>query len=101
MMKYELGLDEPDPNRVTKSALTIGTAYVVGGLIPLAPYFVVAHLPSALGVSCLLTLRCLFVFGYFKSNVTGQPPLAGAFKVMLISALAAAAAFSVAHFVNA
>lgn len=101
MMKYELGLDEPDPNRATKSALTIGTAYVVGGLIPLAPYFVVAHPPSALGVSCLLTLLCLFVFGYVKSKVTGQPPLAGAFKVMLIGALAAAAAFGVARFVNA
>lgn len=100
MMKYELGLDEPDPKRATKSALTIGSAYVVGGLIPLAPYFVVTHPPTALLFSCLLTLLCLFVFGYFKSKVTGQPPLAGAFKVMLIGALAAAAAFGVARFIT-
>lgn len=96
MMKYELGLDEPDPNRATKSALTIGLSYVAGGLIPLSPYFFVEHPHQALLYSCGLTLICLFVFGYFKSKVTGQPPLAGAFKVMLIGALAAAAAFGVA-----
>lgn len=100
MMKYELGLDEPDPNRATKSALTIGWAYVVGGIVPLLPYFFIAHPPSALLISCGLTLICLFVFGFFKSKVTGQPPLSGAFKVMLIGALAAAAAFGVARFFN-
>ncbi|GAB3952050.1 VIT1/CCC1 transporter family protein [Spirosoma harenae] len=98
MMKYELGLDEPDPNRASRSALTIGLAYVVGGLLPLAPYFFVDPPRSALLFSCGLTLICLFLFGFFKSKVTGQPPLKGAFKVMLIGALAALAAFSVARF---
>ena len=97
MMKYELGLDKPDPNRATKSALTIGVSYILGGLIPLSPYFFVHHPQDALLYSCGLTLICLFVFGYFKSRVTGQPPIGGAFKVMLIGALAAAAAFSVAR----
>ncbi len=97
MMKYELGLDEPDPNRATKSALTIGVSYVVGGLVPLAPYFLISKPHEALLYSCCVTLVCLFVFGYFKSKVTGQPPVAGAIKVMLIGALAAAAAFGVAR----
>jgi VIT1/CCC1 family predicted Fe2+/Mn2+ transporter len=96
MMKYELGLDEPDPNRATKSAFTIGISYVVGGLVPLAPYFLVNTPGEALRYSCIVTLICLFVFGYFKSKVTGQPPVSGAIKVMLIGALAAAAAFGVA-----
>lgn len=96
MMKYELGLDEPDPNRATKSALTIGLSYVVGGLIPLSPYFLLTAPRIALLYSCGVTLICLFIFGYFKSNVTGQPPIPGAFKVMLIGAAAAAAAFGVA-----
>jgi VIT1/CCC1 family predicted Fe2+/Mn2+ transporter len=43
---------------------------------------------------------CLFVFGYFKSKVTGQPPISGAFKVLIIGALAAAAAFGIAKWVN-
>ncbi|WP_020601172.1 VIT1/CCC1 transporter family protein [Spirosoma panaciterrae] len=98
MMKYELGLEKPDPNRATKSALTIGSAYVAGGLIPLTPYFFINPPTLALLYSCLSTLICLFIFGYFKSSVTGQPPISGAFKVTLIGALAAAAAFGVAHF---
>lgn len=97
MMKYELGLDEPDPNRATKSALTIGGAYVVGGLIPLTPYFLVTKPHEALLYSSGVTLICLFIFGYFKAKVTGQPALGGALKVMLIGAAAAAAAFSVAR----
>ncbi|GAB3918383.1 VIT1/CCC1 transporter family protein [Larkinella terrae] len=101
MMKYELGLDEPDPKRATKSALTIGLSYVAGGLIPLCPYFILSHPHIALGYSCALTLLCLFIFGYFKSKVTGQPPTRGAIKVTLIGALAAAAAFGVARFLNA
>jgi VIT1/CCC1 family predicted Fe2+/Mn2+ transporter len=101
MMKYELGLDEPDPKRATKSALTIGLSYVVGGLVPLSPYFMIASPHESLFYSCGVTLLCLFIFGYFKSKVTGQPPVSGALKVMLIGALAAAAAFGVARFVNA
>jgi VIT1/CCC1 family predicted Fe2+/Mn2+ transporter len=96
MMKYELGLDEPDPNRATKSAFTIGTSYIVGGMVPLAPYFLLTDPTDALRYSCIVTLICLFVFGYFKSKVTGQNPVSGAVKVMLIGALAAAAAFGVA-----
>ncbi len=99
MMKYELGLDEPDPKRATKSALTIGLSYVVGGLVPLTPYFLVTKPATALVYSCVATLICLFVFGYFKSRVTGQPPISGAFKVMLIGAMAAAAAFGVARLI--
>ena len=100
MMQYELGLDEPDPNRATKSALTIGLSYVAGGLVPLSPYFILVSPHEALLYSCGLTLICLFVFGYFKSKVTGQPPIGGAFKVMLIGALAAAAAFGVARLIQ-
>ncbi len=100
MMKYELGLDEPDPNRATKSALTIGLSYIAGGMVPLAPYLLVSVPVDALLYSCIVTLICLFIFGYFKSKVTGQPPLSGAVKVMLIGALAAAAAFGIARLVG-
>ena len=39
MMKFELGLEEPDPKRASRSALTIAGSYIAGGAIPLAPYF--------------------------------------------------------------
>ena len=96
MMKHELGLDKPDPKRATKSALNIGLSYVVGGLVPLSPYFFIDIPIQALKISVGVTLGCLFVFGYFKSRFTGVNPVGGAIRVTLIGAVAAAAAFGVA-----
>jgi len=96
MMKYELGLDEPHPKRAAKSALNIGLSYIVGGIIPLSPYFFINNSTEALKISVIATLICLFVFGYFKSKMTGVSPFRGAIKVTLIGAVAAAAAFGIA-----
>ena len=96
MMKYELGLDKPDPKRATKSALNIGLSYAIGGLVPLSPYFFTASPTTALKFSAVITLICLFVFGWFKSKITGMNPYWGAIRVTLIGAMAAAAAFGVA-----
>ena len=100
MMKFELGLDKPDPRRARKSALNIGVSYIVGGIIPLSPYFFLSDSKEALKFSVVATLICLFVFGYFKSKVTGVPVLSGALKVMLIGALAAGAAYGVAMLIK-
>jgi len=96
MMKYELGLEKPDPKRATKSALNIGISYVVGGLIPLSPYFFVTEPEEGLKISAIVTLLCLFIFGWFKSKMTGVNAWGGALRVMLIGAAAASAAFGVA-----
>lgn len=96
MMKYELGLEEPDPKRATKSALNIGLSYIAGGVIPLSPYFFIDNSTDALKISAIATLFCLFIFGFFKSRITGINPWWGALRVTLIGALAAAAAFGVA-----
>ncbi|MEY2916464.1 MAG: hypothetical protein RIS73_178 [Bacteroidota bacterium] len=96
MMKYELGLEKPDPKRATKSALNIGLSYIAGGIIPLSPYFFINDSTEALKISVIATLACLFIFGFFKSKITGINPLWGALRVTLIGAMAAAAAFGVA-----
>ena len=96
MMKYELGLEKPDPKRATKSALNIGLSYIAGGIIPLSPYFFIVSSSEALKYSVVATLICLFVFGYFKSRITGVNAFWGAVRVMLIGAVAAGAAFAVA-----
>jgi vacuolar iron transporter family protein len=96
MMKYELGLDKPDPKRASKSAFNIGVSYIVGGIIPLSPYFFIQDSTEALKLSVFATLICLFIFGFFKSKMTGVNPLWGATRVMLIGALAAGAAFGIA-----
>lgn len=96
MMKFELGLEEPHPNRARNSALTIGSAYFIGGLLPLSAYFFTNTPQNGLVVSIIFTTVCLFVFGFFKSKVTGQPQLQGALKVTAIGLLAAAAAYFMA-----
>ena len=96
MMRFELGLEKPNPNRARNSALTIGIAYIIGGFIPLAPYFYVEHPVDGLKFSAIVTLLALLIFGYFKSKITGQNPVIGSLKVTSIGAAAATAAFLVA-----
>ncbi|KQS41769.1 VIT1/CCC1 transporter family protein [Pedobacter sp. Leaf194] len=100
MMKFELGLEKPDVNRARNSALTIGFSYCVGGMLPLSAYFFTSMPQDGLILSAVLTTICLFVFGYFKSKVTGQPPIKGALKVTAIGLIAAGAAFLIARLIT-
>jgi VIT1/CCC1 family predicted Fe2+/Mn2+ transporter len=100
MMKHELGLEKPDPKRARKSAFNIGISYIVGGLIPLSPYFFVDDGITGLKISAGVTLLCLFVFGYFKSKLTGTNPWNGALKVAFIGAIAAGCAFGIAKLIG-
>ena len=100
MMRFELGLEKPDAKRARNSAMNIGMSYVVGGLVPLSPYFFAATPADGLKWSCVITLLCLFTFGFFKARVTGQNPWVGAIKVALIGSAAAAAAFTIAKLVG-
>ncbi len=100
MMKFELGLEKPNPNRAKHSALTIGVSYMIGGLIPLMGYIFTSGPQKGLIVSAIITVMCLFIFGYFKSKVTGQPKLTGALKVTFIGIIAAASAFLIAKLIS-
>jgi VIT1/CCC1 family predicted Fe2+/Mn2+ transporter len=97
MMRFELGLERPDPRRALRSAITIGGAYVLGGLIPLWPYMLIGHVPTALPISVVVTLAALLAFGYVKGRFTGAPPGRSALQTALIGGLAAAAAFGIAR----
>ncbi|WBO86523.1 VIT1/CCC1 transporter family protein [Hymenobacter yonginensis] len=101
MMKYELGLEQPDPRQAPKSAFTISLAYALGGLIPLSAYFLTDTPTEGLLWSAVITLVCLLLFGYLKSRLTGQPPVIGALRMAGIGALAAGAAFFVARLISA
>ena len=100
MMRYELGLEKPDAKRARNSAMNIGVSYIVGGMVPLSPYFFCTTPEQGLKLSCIITVCCLFIFGFFKAKVTGQNPWAGAIRIMLIGSVAAAAAFFIAHLFN-
>jgi len=96
MMRFELGLEEPHPRRALISALTIAGSYVVGGLIPLAPYMLVPNVHTGLLWSCVCTLVALAVFGALKGRFSGVKPMRSLWQTVLIGGLAAAAAFGLA-----
>ena len=100
MMRFELGLEKPDPQRAPRSATTIAGAYIVGGLIPLAPYMIMVSPYTALSASVIATLVALAIFGAVKGHYTGMPRLSSAFRTVIIGGLAAAAAFGIARLVS-
>jgi len=96
MMKFELGLEPPDPNRARRSALTIALSYIAGGLVPLAPYFFLPSVHAGLIGSVVVTLLALLVFGYIKGRFTTAKPMRSAWQTVAVGGLAAAAAFLIA-----
>lgn len=100
MMRFELGLEQPDPKRASQSALTIALSYIAGGLIPLSPYMMLSNLNTALQVSVGVTLLALFLFGFFKGRFTGISPLRSGLQTILVGGLAAAVAFGLARLID-
>jgi len=99
MMRFELGLEEPDPKRAVTSAGTIAGAYVLGGMIPLSPYMALASATRGLEVSAIVTLAALGVFGYIKGKYTGERAWRSAIQTMVIGGVAAAVAFALAKLI--
>jgi VIT1/CCC1 family predicted Fe2+/Mn2+ transporter len=100
MMRFELGLEEPRPERARISALTIAISYIVGGMIPLAPYMLIANLQTGLWLSVGLTLLALAIFGAIKGHFTGINPFKGGAQTVVIGGLAASAAFLIAKLIS-
>jgi vacuolar iron transporter family protein len=100
MMRFELGLEEPDPKRARRSALTISLSYVVGGLVPLSPYFFFGSVTSGLIGSVAVTLLALPTFGYIKGRFTTPRPFRSAWQTVVVGGLAASAAFIIAKLIG-
>lgn len=100
MMKFELGLERPDPRRSLRSALTIAASYAVGGFVPLTSYILMSDVASALRVSVAVTLTVLIIFGYVKGRFTGARPLRSALQTAAIGSVAAGAAFGIARLIG-
>ena len=100
MMRFELGLEEPEPARAWKSATTIALSYVVGGTIPLSAYLLLDDTGRALRLSVAVTLVALALFGAIKGRFTGVPVVRSALQTSVIGGLAAAAAFAIARWIG-
>lgn len=100
MMRFELGLEKPEPSRAWKSALTIALAYIIGGVIPLSAYLFLSDAHSALKLSVVVTIAALALFGGIKGRFTGVPVIRSALQTSIIGGLAAAAAFGIARWIS-
>lgn len=100
MMRFELGLEAPNPKRARWSALTIALSYIAGGMIPLAPYMLLPSLQTALWVSVAVTLLALFLFGFTKGRFTGISPLRSGLQTVVVGGLAASVAFALARWIG-
>ena len=100
MMKFELSLEKPDVKRASKSAFNIAISYIIGGIVPLLPYFFTDKPSDGLIYSAAVTIVVLMIFGYIKSKIIGQSPWSGALKTASIGAIAAAAAYFIAKWIE-
>ena len=100
MMRFELGLEKPEPKRAVLSAATIAVSYIVGGLVPLAPYMLVSNALLGLRYSVAVTTAALLLFGYVKGRFTGAHAWRSAAQTLIIGGLAAAAAFGLARLIS-
>jgi len=96
MMRFELGLEKPDPRRAITSAMTIALSYIAGGLLPMGPYILIESVKTAFPLSVVATLLSLGIFGFVKGHFTGNRPLVSALQTLLVGGIAAAAAFFIA-----
>jgi len=100
MMRFELGLEQPDPQRAWQSAVTIAMSYIIGGLIPLAPYILIPEAHAALKASVAVTTLALAFFGFVKGRFTGARALRSAAETLIVGGLAAAVAFGLARAIS-
>jgi VIT1/CCC1 family predicted Fe2+/Mn2+ transporter len=100
MMRFELGLEEPERGRAGRSAATIALSYVVGGLIPLAPYMLARGTQAALEISVVITLAALLIFGSVKGRLTGAGAIRSGLQTTAIGGVAAAVAYGLAKLLN-
>lgn len=100
MMRFELGLEKPNPKQAYQSALRIGLSYAAGGMVPLSAYVFCPTPAQGLLYSSIITILCLMIFGYWKAKFTGQNRLKGMFSVTFTGIAAAGAAFAIARWIN-
>ncbi len=94
MMAEEHGLVPTSRRASLRSALVVGVASLVGSLLPLAP-FVLLALKTATWASVLLSAATLFALGAYKAKVTVGHPLKSGLELAGIGVLSALIGYGV------
>jgi len=94
MAEKELGIPYEPPGSPLEDGLTMGTAFVIGALVPIVPYLLLTT-TTGLYVSVVLTLGTLFVMGMVKARLAGSPAWRSGTETAGLAGLAAALAYLV------
>jgi predicted membrane protein (TIGR00267 family) len=103
MMDFELKLTKPRSSRRWICALSMGLSYLLGGLVPMIPYFAYKDVNHALFTSIGVTVTILIIFGYVKAIVTGcnkKDAVVGSFQTLLIGVVAASTSYGIVRGFN-
>lgn len=90
---FEISELPSNPKQSVQRAVLIAGAYVLGGIIPIAPFFFLSDLQLALIVSSILTGIALLCFGFYKARKSGRPLLSGGIFQLLMAAAGGVAAY--------
>ncbi|MGE5307125.1 MAG: VIT1/CCC1 transporter family protein [Alphaproteobacteria bacterium] len=86
------GLGSADINRPLQAALVMGLSFVLGAVIPIVPYTIVAGL-SAFYLSALLGALTLFGVGAFKGYLAGKSLMLSGLEFCLVAVGAAGSGY--------
>jgi len=102
MMAHELNLAPVDKGAARKSALLVGTAAIVGSLVPLLPFLLAGNdtIFSAILASLTVSAATLFVIGWYKARSTVGHPSKSGLQMALIGIASALAGFGIAFLVS-
>lgn len=106
LVRYGKGLEAPAANREVISALTIGSAYFLGGFVPLVPYFFVKHVDTGLIYSIIIMAFTLFWFGFVKAQISlgeqcsNMKKVHEAIQMVLVGGIAACSAWILVRLID-
>jgi VIT1/CCC1 family predicted Fe2+/Mn2+ transporter len=89
-----LGLGSADVNNPVKGALVMAASFIVGGILPVAP-FVFLPLQVALFAAAALACATLFAVGMFKGGLAGQAPGRSGLEFLLIALIATGMGYAI------
>lgn len=92
LAEKELGLSPDVEVSPAKDAAAMGTSYIVGGILPLIPYFILEGVTAVLS-SVAVAVSALFAMGAVKAQFTHRNPVLSGLEIMAIGAGVAAAGY--------
>ncbi len=95
MMTYEIGMTDPSEDSPALNGLATFAAFIVFGIVPLIPYFILPALPSTFTISCWATFGALVALGLIRWRVTNETMIRCVGETVLVGGICAVVAFGV------